>query len=272
MVFILKPPIKLAFGRPPKPHNFNFGDEFSAIIVECITQRSISRSRFDQADLIAVGSILGGTVRKNFRAHGRDDRKTLSVWGSGLMVDHALRRLNYLNYLSVRGPLTRKRTGLEGLPLGDPGLLAQWIKSPAKEKMYSVGIIPHYRDVENQNFLDIEHRIPNSKLLDIRTQAITFLEDVSRCELIVSSSLHGLIFADAYNIPSIWLEDAPIHIGDGFKFYDHFAAVNKFGAEPQHPKSILSLDSALPLASTGDQELIADLQKKLVKTLKEAEI
>jgi pyruvyltransferase len=52
------------------------------------------------------------------------------------------------------------------------------------------------------------------------------------CERIVSSSLHGLVIADAYGIPNAWLNSdggaGGSRPGGGeFKFYDYFASVNK---------------------------------------------
>ena len=40
---------------------------------------------------------------------------------------------------------------------------------------------------------------------------------------IVSSSLHGLICSDAYNIPNLWLDEYKLIEGD-FKFKDYFVS------------------------------------------------
>ena len=44
------------------------------------------------------------------------------------------------------------------------------------------------------------------------------------CKYILSSSLHGLIISDAYNIPNIWLDEYKLNEGD-FKFKDYFLSI-----------------------------------------------
>jgi hypothetical protein len=44
------------------------------------------------------------------------------------------------------------------------------------------------------------------------------------CQRIVSSSLHGLILADALGIPNMWDPYPPADPGDGFKYRDYASA------------------------------------------------
>lgn len=48
------------------------------------------------------------------------------------------------------------------------------------------------------------------------------IDQIYSCQSILSSSLHGLICADAYNIPNLWLKQK-LNEGD-FKFLDYFAS------------------------------------------------
>jgi exopolysaccharide biosynthesis predicted pyruvyltransferase EpsI len=52
------------------------------------------------------------------------------------------------------------------------------------------------------------------------------LDQISSCELVVTSSLHGLICAHAYGIPTVWAKSINPLIGDNVKFYDYFQSVN----------------------------------------------
>jgi pyruvyltransferase len=54
------------------------------------------------------------------------------------------------------------------------------------------------------------------------------LQDIDKCDAILSSSLHGLVCADSLNIPNGWLSLSDKVFGKGFKFRDHFSATEIF--------------------------------------------
>ena len=53
---------------------------------------------------------------------------------------------------------------------------------------------------------------------------IFIINEILSCERIVSSSLHGLITAQSYDIPCFWFKQNYIP-GDDIKFYDYFESV-----------------------------------------------
>ncbi len=84
-----------------------------------------------------------------------------------------------------------------------------------------------------QQQLQAVNKVINSKnALSILDNFLFELEDGvlkitgSDQENIVSSSLHGIILADAYGIPSAWLSSETPK-GLEFKFYDYFLSVSK---------------------------------------------
>jgi pyruvyltransferase len=52
------------------------------------------------------------------------------------------------------------------------------------------------------------------------------VQQLMECGLVVSTSLHGLIFAEAYSIPARWVRSAslPSHTEGTHKFNDHLTS------------------------------------------------
>jgi pyruvyltransferase len=136
---------------------------------------------------------------------------------------------------AVRGPLTRAR--LQAVEVscpevyGDPALLFPQFYNPQIEPTFELGIIPHYIDA-NLPFLTNLSEREEVSIIDI-TQAgraekiYSFINDVLSCRRIVSSSLHGLIIAEAYGIPAVWAEFSDKVFGSGFKFLDYQISVGR---------------------------------------------
>ena len=60
------------------------------------------------------------------------------------------------------------------------------------------------------------------------------------CRRIVTGSLHGLIMADAYGIPSAFVMTYTARGGE-YKFFDYFSTVNKF-RNPHHLRHLAPRD------------------------------
>ena len=136
----------------------------------------------------------------------------------------------------MRGPLTREKLLAEGVECpeiyGDPALLTPLYYRPDKQKRYKYGIISH---VSNQASVANLHlngkRI--SEYADVRiinlgqyTHWHDIIDQVCECEAILSSSLHGLIIAEAYHVPNVWIEFGKPLIGGHFKFHDFFMSIH----------------------------------------------
>ena len=134
-------------------------------------------------------------------------------------------------FISVRGKLTadklRARHGISVKVYGDLGLYANRIFECSKvEKRYRYGIVPHYTDYEFlvHNFTNN----PDTVLIDIRTNKTEeFFAKLNQCEHIISSSLHGLIFADAFQIPNQRMRICDKIVGGNFKYYDYYSSVDR---------------------------------------------
>ena len=147
------------------------------------------------------------------------------VWGAGLISPNHKPRGNP-KIRAVRGPLTRKKLldlGHECPEVyGDPALLYPRYYTPKAEKKHKLGIIPHYKDKQNPW---LKHQ--KAKIIDIQGGVNQVVDDVCSCEAIISSSLHGVILADAYGIPGYWIKLSDRLVGGNFKFKDYLLSVGR---------------------------------------------
>jgi len=247
--FLNKEAINLAWDR-----GTNFGDAVNPILIENITKKKIlwcNPKYFPSDYLMAIGSILQKATSNAL------------IWGSGYitkdsMVDSAPRKI-----YAVRGPLTRKLLLSQGIECpevyGDPALLLPKIYNPKITKKYKLGVIPHYIDKEHPN-LEIFKNNKDINIIDIKdANHYNFIDNLLSCEKIISSSLHGIIVADAYNIPSIWIEFSKNVKGDGFKFLDYFSSVNRVDKKPFEIQKDSSIEEILKLFYSYKIEI--DLEK-----------
>jgi len=211
----------------------NWGDAINPFIIEKISRKNVSHINSlynirNKPVYSVVGSILHHKSLKYI--------KNLVIWGSGLISDEKeiLFKQN-AEIHAVRGPLTREILLQHGYRCpdvyGDPALLFPIIYPKKKRKRYKLGIIPHYKDKDDE-FINKIKRDNEILVIDINSKILKFVDQVLSCELIASSSLHGLILADAYNIPSIWIKMSDKIIGADFKFQDYFLSVGRKNEKP----------------------------------------
>lgn len=214
----------------------NWGDSINPVIIEkiankkvmCIYQNETSERDF----YLCTGSILGLA------------NKHATVWGAGYISDSDKVADTPKKICAVRGPLTRDRLIEQGIDCpeiyGDPALLYPRYYNPRIEKKYKLGIIPHYID-QDHKWLQKERE--DVLIIDIKTEDINGLVDlVKSCDYIASSSLHGLIVADSYGIPSTWLRFSEKIIGGDFKFLDYFASVGRKDKTPLYMSEDTNLE------------------------------
>jgi pyruvyltransferase len=111
----------------------------------------------------------------------------------------------------------------------DPGVLAPDLFPPTNESEARLGIIPHYVDRKSRFVRRCKRE--GHLVLNVFSEPGVFFSDLARCSTVLSSSLHGLIFAHAYQKPAVWIELSDSVIGNGFKFYDYYSSV---GFKPDH--------------------------------------
>lgn len=224
----------------------NFGDVLGPLIIEALTGRpAINAGFFPSRDpgLFTVGSIAGHLRREGSR-----------VWGSGLIGELSAGRAAELaaraprSIHAVRGVRTR-RVLQEDLGwqvpevYGDPALLLPRLYQPrpAPETAGTVVVVPHYA---HRRLLPRD--LPDGvSVVDVRQGPEVVIDQIVSARACISSSLHGLAVAQAWEIPWTWLrvEDAQLR-GDRFKFEDFFSVLDR--------STVAELDLALSEVGVHD--------------------
>ena len=178
--------------------------------------RGMVRSIFAKNILFAIGSVL-----HNY------DRRGVIVWGSGIIKEGS--KIKGANFKAVRGYETLRVIGELGyntnIPVGDPALLLPLMLPPSPKKK-KIGVIPHvihYEELSRTLILTTDY-----VLINLKDDVKTITEQISSCEYVISSSLHGIIVAQSYNIPALWVDFSLSKklYGDDIKFKDYFSSVD----------------------------------------------
>lgn len=201
----------------------NWGDKVNPYIVEKLTAKKVISSNsifnfLNKPEILGVGSIIVG------------DLSNYVIWGSGIISEKTTLLTKPKEVLALRGYNTLNKireVGADCDVFGDPVLLFPEIFSAERNvKKYKYGIVPHFKDKQSIGILKIQAlQNPEIKIIDIQSGIEEFVEDVLSCENILSSSLHGLILAEAYGIPTCRLVFSEKLIGGDFKFYDYYSGV-----------------------------------------------
>ena len=85
---------------------------------------------------------------------------------------------------------------------------------------YKAAIIPHHDLADHSYYGELE-KGGDCVRLDTRTESLKFIETILASEIVISHSLHGLIFAELFGKPSVWIAHTKNDIWE-FKFRDWF--------------------------------------------------
>jgi pyruvyltransferase len=191
----------------------NFGDVLAPVILERVHGvRPVLAPRNRAGKVLGIGSILHHSCPGDV------------IWGSGALEkrphDGRDRR-----FLAVRGPMTRNLVNGDVPEVyGDPAQLLPIVYEPrALERRFDIGVVAHYLERDTMFVND-----PNVASIDVRTDDWQGVVDqIISCDVIVSSSLHGIIVAETYGIPAVWVQPTTRLKGGRFKFDDYYAATER---------------------------------------------
>lgn len=200
----------------------NIGDELARKIVKAIILfRDIEMNNFSnkfKGRLFSIGSVMHFANTKDI------------IWGTGIngKVDRNLHKFNTLDVRAVRGPKTRNFLLERKINVpevyGDPALLSSLFFPKElflKEKKNEFLVIPHMSEVEIYS-----QKFSQDILCSPLQNPYQFIEKIVNAKKVYSSSLHGIILAEAYNIPVVWLKSD--NGEDEFKYYDYYEGTGRY--------------------------------------------
>ena len=210
--------VNLLYFKDKSQHG-NFGDELSKFIISSLINKDkynlFFNKQYTRINIIGIGSYIHMAKNNSY------------IFGSGVRTKNNIEgghKYNNLNVCAVRGPLTKQFLEEKGIYVpdvfGDPSLLLPRFYTPVinyslKNK---IGLVPHKSNYSKYlNCIDVN----KFYLINPSDQWETVINNICSCKCIISSSLHGLICSDAYNIPNLWLDEFKLLEGD-FKFKDYF--------------------------------------------------
>lgn len=231
-----KVPLAWAACTREAPHA-NLGDSLNPVIMAALTGSSVIQMHFDSREprLAAIGSIA-----HHFR-HGE-----VHLWGTGMNAwanpsdpDSApYERPPGTSILAhaVRGPqsgdaLRRAGVWVSGV-WGDPVWLLPRLYRPRIEKCWELGVIVHLSELAHrdpdaptkpafQRYVIPPDLLGSVRIIStITTPTLAGLrakvDEILACRRILTTSLHGLIISECYNIPSLYWKTvgSGAHIAD----------------------------------------------------------
>jgi pyruvyltransferase len=197
----------------------NFGDALAPLLLKRFADfDQVDWANLRTAEVASIGSIL---------------EHIPPLWDGYILGSGKLREFSHLHLhtrtakiLAIRGPLSAR--GLPGnFALGDPGLLANELVGP-QEKQWDLGVVPHWQDTELELKFPRLIKAPyTSTVINPHDDVLTVLRQIGACRRIVTSSLHGVIIADAFGGIPRRVEICPQMLADGgdFKFRDYSASI-----------------------------------------------
>ena len=220
--------VKAYWWSDPAKATSNFGDAIAPYLLKYFAGVEVEWSPLMTAEVVSVGSVLEHippTWEGYILGSGRLLASGLSV-ASG--YDGKKIKLPKAHIISLRGPLSaRGLSGCSKITYGDPGLLADELVGP-QDKLYDLGILPHWSDKELVPRFEAMNIKGEIKIINPTINPLTVLRQIGRCKRLVTSSLHGVIVADAFGIQRR-LEIASTmngkHEGGDFKFRDYHASI-----------------------------------------------
>lgn len=187
------------------------------------------------------------------------------ILGAGILNPSIEVHLPDARILALRGKMTRDWIGASNdTVLGDPGLLVDRLFKTKNVKQFKVGLIPHYLHKDNHSINSFAQKNENDLvMIDIQKKPKHVLKMIAQCDYIISTALHGLIFADTLGIPSVWLmlDEYPSYESK-FKYLDYYSALEE-DREPNFISDKTTLSDLIKHAQLSSPAKVRQVKQQL---------
>lgn len=238
---------------------YNLGDELGKVVIDWMLSNYkkgvITRDAWVKKKKFFVS--IGSAVLSSYQ--------DATFWGTGVMYRYSAARAVFhtklfrkLDFRAVRGPLTREYVMKLGHKCpevyGDPAILMPMIYKPETEKSHEYAIIPQYVTEKR-----IREKYPNGLIISMNTNDYkNVISQIVSCKKIITSSLHGVILAEAYGVPAVWYRGLGEKVD--FKYMDYYYSTGR------HDIPLLTtVEEALSVEPLPIPDL-SELQQGLIKT------
>lgn len=224
------------------PYDYNLGDFLSTIILKYMLNlydvdpfKKVNQTK----NLYTVGSII-------FMGY-----QNATIWGSGCPYEPYFyksffhrSKFRHLDIRSVRGPLTRKilvKLGHKCPEIyGDPAIILPKIYKPKEKKTNDYLLIPHFEVEKKYN-----NSVNKCNMLSMNTcDYKSVISKICSSKKVISSSLHGIILAEAYGVPAVFLQDRSQKLD--IKYRDWYESTNRTFTFANTVEEALSMKIELP--------------------------
>lgn len=202
---------------------YNLGDSLGDVIVRFLLEQKgidIDRPVSKTKHLYCVGSNI------------HSGYQNATIWGSGtfpktkkrVFLQKISRRK--LDIRAVRGPLTRQVMLQWGhlCPevYGDPAVLLPLIYNPSVLKSQKRLVIPQFYSEE-----EFRKNHPDERMISMNTNDYkSVIKEILASSIVYTSSLHGIILAEAYGIPAVFFRGLPKTLD--FKYLDYYYSTGRY--------------------------------------------
>lgn len=233
----------------------NLGDYLSLIVVEYMLKKHglDLNTQIDKTEyLYAIGSIIGF------------DLQDATIWGSGLLRKENAFRLvrSKLDIRAVRGPYTKQYLDKMGFKCpkvyGDPAVLMPIIYSSNAKKKYSCSVVLHHASRMREHITELEDI--GLHYIEIKTTDYKhFIDEIAQSDMVISSALHGIILAESYGVPTVYLRDA--EIVQDFKFGDYYSGTGR-----EQYEYARTIDEAIRVKPVNTLPKLENMRSALMET------